>query len=121
LSGVESVDFVDLVSLAAALGQLIRQGWVVALDEYQAFARRPLYGFNSALQFEVDRLREAGTEAPTDGLILLGSLQTEMDALLADRRAPLFGRATAVLAVDHLQPSVTAEILARHGRLDGER
>jgi hypothetical protein len=119
-SGVEDTTFRDLFGFAATVGRLIREGWVVVLDEYQAFARKPLYLFNSALQAEVDQLR--GTDAPPTegGLILLGSIQAEMDALLADRRAPLFGRATAVLDLDHLAPSVTAQILAQHnGRVDG--
>lgn len=121
-SGVADTSFRDLYGLAATVGALIRDGWVVVLDEYQAFARKPLYLFNSALQFEVDQLRGTDGAATRGGLILLGSIQAEMDALLADRRAPLFGRATAVLELDHLAPSVTAGILATHaGRLDGAR
>lgn len=121
-SGVEDTGFRDLYGLAATVGRLIEEGWVVVLDEYQAFARKPLYLFNSALQFEVDRLRATGAPATSGGLILLGSIQAEMEALLADRRAPLFGRTTAVLDLDHLAPSVTAQILATHsGRVDGAR
>jgi AAA+ ATPase superfamily predicted ATPase len=121
-SGVEDTSFRDLFGLAATVGRLIRDGWIVVLDEYQAFARQPLHLFNSALQFEVDALRSPAAAPTRGGLILLGSIQAEMDALLADRRAPLFGRTTAVLDLDHLAPSVTASILATHaGRLDGAR
>jgi AAA+ ATPase superfamily predicted ATPase len=121
-SGVEDTGFRDLFGLASTIGRLVRDGWVVVLDEYQAFARKPLYLFNSALQFEVDQLRAPGSAPTRGGLIVLGSIQAEMDALLADRRAPLFGRATAVLELDHLAPSVTAQILTTHaGRLDGRR
>jgi AAA+ ATPase superfamily predicted ATPase len=120
-SGVEGADFTDLFGLAATIGGLIRDGWVVVLDEFQAFARKALYPFNSALQFEVDRLRSPGAEPVTGGLVVLGSIQTEMEALLAGHRAPLFGRTTDVLHLDHLAPSTTAHILARHGRLDGDR
>ncbi len=121
MSGVAETDFTDLFTLASALGRLIREGYVVVLDEYQAFARKALYAFNSALQFQVDSLRAPGALPTEGGLILLGSIQTEMEALLSGYRAPLFGRTTAVLQLDHLAPSVTAGILARHGHLDGPR
>lgn len=121
LSGVEEVCFSDLFGLAATLGDLIRAGWIVVLDEYQAFARQSLYAFNSALQHQVDALRTPGAAPGEGGLVLLGSLQTEMEALLAGRRAPLFGRCTAVMHLEHLAPSEVVGILARHGRLDGPR
>jgi AAA+ ATPase superfamily predicted ATPase len=121
LSGVTDVGFEDLFGLASTVGRLIADGWVVVLDEYQAFARKPLFLFNSALQFEVDRLRSPTAPPTAGGLILLGSIQAEMEALLADRRAPLFGRTTAVLDLDHLAPSVTAQVLAERGAFDGER
>jgi hypothetical protein len=121
LSGVDGALPSDLQGLAATVGRLVRAGWIVVLDEYQVFARRPLYSFNSALQFEVDRLRAPDAPVTTGGLILLGSIQTEMDALLSGYRAPLFGRVTDVLHLDHLAPSEVAYVLARHGRLDGAR
>jgi hypothetical protein len=58
-SGVEDTGFRDLFGLASTIGRLVRDGWVVVLDEYQAFARKPLYLFNSALQFEVEPPRAA--------------------------------------------------------------
>ena len=120
-SGVADLDFADLFGLAATLGRLVRAGWVVVLDEFQAFARKPLAPFTSALQFEVDRLRDPGQGAVSGGLVVLGSSQTEMEALLEGRRAPLFGRTTATLQLGHLAPSVVATILRRHARLDGPR
>jgi AAA+ ATPase superfamily predicted ATPase len=120
-SGLRELDFNDLFGLAATVGRLVREGWVVVLDEYQAFARKPLYPFNSALQFEVDRLRDPGQGSVTGGLVVLGSIQTEMEALLEGRRAPLFGRTTASIHLGHLAPSVAATILRRHGQLDGPR
>jgi|AMFO01.1.fsa_nt_gi Predicted ATPase (AAA+ superfamily) len=119
--GVTDLDFTDLFGLAAVVGRLLRTGWIVVLDEFQAFARRQLYAFNSALQFEVDRLRDPGQGAITGGLVVLGSMQTEMEALLEGRRAPLFGRTTASIHLGHLEPSVAATILRQHGRLDGPR
>lgn len=121
LSGVDGSLPSDLQGLAVTVGRLVREGWIVVLDEYQVFARRPLYAFNSALQYEVDRLRAPDAPATMGGLILLGSIQTEMDALLSGYRAPLFGRVTDVLQLDHLAPSESAFVLSRHGRLDGSR
>jgi AAA+ ATPase superfamily predicted ATPase len=120
-SGVSGVEFDDLFGLAAALGDLARKGWVVVLDEFQAFADRALSGFTTALQAQVDALRAPGATPVTGGLVVLGSIQSEMEALLAGRRAPLFGRATDVLHVDHLRPSTLAHILRRHGRHSGDR
>lgn len=77
-SGIEAADFSDLFGLAQTLVRLIREGWVVVLDEFQAFARRSLYPFNSALQFEVDQLRAPGSGPVRGGLIVLGSIQTEI-------------------------------------------
>lgn len=121
LSGVKARPIPDLGGFARAVGELVREGWVVVLDEYQAFARRGLYSFNSALQFEVDRLRAPDSPPTQGGLILLGSVQTEMESLLGGYRAPLFGRVTDVLHLDHLAPSALAHILRRHATLDGPR
>lgn len=46
----------DLRSLASVIASLVRQGYVVAVDEFQYFHRRILYEFTSYLQAEVDRL-----------------------------------------------------------------
>src|SRR6202042_1686956 len=74
-------------------------GLVVVLDEFQYFTRATLRSFNSFLQAEVDKLRNAGLKE--GGLFVLGSLHSEMSALLEDRAAPLYGRVTAQLKLDH--------------------
>lgn len=71
----------------------------MVLDEFQYFTRAKLRAFNSFLQAEVDTLRNLSL--PHGGLFVLGSLQSEMDALLDDRAAPLYGRITAQLKLDH--------------------
>lgn len=115
LSGVPSDRLpVDLPDLAARVADLAAEGWVVILDEYQYFHRKSLTAFNGYLQFEVDRLAH-GERPARGGLVLLGSIQTEMAALLDDRRAPLFGRATASLHLSHLEPGALLEILRAHG------
>lgn len=88
---------VDFASMARAIGQLCRKNVVVVLDEFQYFVRNTLYAFNSFLQAEIDNLRGTGQ----GGLFVLGSIQTEMQALLNDKGAPLYGRATHHLEVEH--------------------
>jgi len=88
---------VDFSSMALAIGDLCRDGLVVVLDEFQYFTAPKLRPFNSFLQEQVDRLRETHK----GGLFVLGSLQSEMSALLDDKGAPLFGRLTATIELQH--------------------
>ena len=81
----------DLPGVAAAVGALCSAGTIVALDEFQICHQGPLRGLPSLLQMQVDRLQD---QDGAGGLTLLGSVQSEMEALLDDRRAPLFGRTT---------------------------
>lgn len=90
---------VDFASMVGAVGRLCRAGFVVVLDEFQYFTRAKLKVFNSFLQAQVDELRNANL--PHGGLFVLGSLQSEMNALLDDKAAPLYGRITAQLKLDH--------------------
>jgi hypothetical protein len=110
----------NLRTLAASLASLIRQGYVVALDEFQYFHRRILYEFTSYLQAEVDRLSGEASSI-RGGLILLGSIHTEMSALLDDRSAPLFNRLTDSLDLDHLDLASVLEILRKHADGSPER
>ena len=80
-----------LPGVAASVGSLCEAGVTVVLDEFQVCRRGPLAGFPSLLKTQVDRLQG---RYPVGGLILLGSVQSEMEALLHDRHAPLFGRST---------------------------
>lgn len=90
---------VDFPSMAAAIGELCRAGMVVVLDEFQYFTRSALCHFNSFLQAEVDKLRSAALTR--GGIFVLGSLHSDMSALLEDKAAPLYGRITAQLRLDH--------------------
>jgi hypothetical protein len=58
------------------------------------------FPFTSELQSEVDRL--AATPEIKGGLIVLGSLHTEMQVLLEDRSAPLYQRLTDSINLGHL-------------------
>lgn len=109
-----------LAELAALIGRLATEGYVIALDEFQYFHRKQLFDFCSLLQSEVDRL-SAQAERVAGGLIVLGSLHAEMTALLEDRDAPLFNRTTDVLHLDHLDIGSILEILRTHADDDPQR
>lgn len=102
---------VDFISMARAIGMLCRAGMVIILDEFQYFTALRLYPFNSFLQAEVDILRD--TEQ--GGLFVLGSLQSEMSALLDDKSAPLYGRLTTPLQLDHWDFEDLTSVYRDHG------
>jgi AAA+ ATPase superfamily predicted ATPase len=120
LFGVEGPPPVDLRSLAASIGDLVRRGYVVAVDEFQYFHRKALFEFTSHLQLEVDRLAADAAEV-NGGLIVLGSIHTEMASLLEDRSAPLFARLTHAFDVPHLDIGSVLEILRAHAEPTAER
>ncbi|MBI4699817.1 MAG: ATP-binding protein [Deltaproteobacteria bacterium] len=110
----------DLRSLAQDLARLVREGWLVTLDEFQYFHRKALFELTSHLQFEVDRLSAEASDV-AGGLVVLGSIHTEMAALLEDRAAPLYNRVTDQLEVDHLDIASVLEILRAHADPSPER
>jgi uncharacterized protein len=103
----------SLSELATTVGVLARAGYIVVLDEFQYFHRKVLGEFTSHLQREVDRLSSEGAKVP-GGLFVLGSLHTELTALLDDRNAPLYNRVTDTLDVGHLDVASVVEILRTH-------
>lgn len=90
---------VDFPSMARAIGELCRAGLVVVIDEFQYFTRASLKSFNSFLQAEVDKLRTSNIKQ--GGLFVLGSLHADMNELLEDKAAPLYGRLTQRIKLDH--------------------
>jgi hypothetical protein len=118
--GVEQALPSDLRALATTIGALIEAGWIVAIDEFQYFNRKALYEFTSQLQSEVDRLASK-TGVACGGLIVLGSIHTEMTALLEDRAAPLYNRVTDAIDLGHLDIAAVLEILAAHADNDPDR
>jgi AAA+ ATPase superfamily predicted ATPase len=104
---------VTLVGFAKLIEQLAREGYVVALDEFQYFHRKVLSAFTSHLQSIIDRLSsDAGNVKGC--LLVLGSIHTEMNALLNDKDAPLFNRLTDEFALDHLDIASVRQILTQH-------
>lgn len=109
-----------LRELARLIGQLARGGYVVALDEFQYCNRERLRELCSHLQQEVDELT-ATASAVSGGLIVLGSIQTEMTALLEDRSAPLYNRTTDEIQLGHLDVESLVALLNAHAEPTPER
>jgi hypothetical protein len=78
-----------------------------------------LIEFCSFLQAVVDRL--ARTTRLPGGLIVLGSIHTEMTALLDDRSAPLYNRVTDEIELTHLDIGSVMAILKDHADALPER
>lgn len=110
---VPAGSIVDFASMAQAIALLCQAGHVVVLDEFQYFTRAGLRAFNSFLQAQVDKLRSMNL--PRGGLIVLGSLQAEMNSLLDDKAAPLYGRITAQLRLDHWDFEDLMAVYRDHG------
>jgi hypothetical protein len=110
----------SLLELAQLIGKLARAGYIVVLDEFQYFSRTKLSEFNSHLQAVVDGLVGDSANVP-GGLFVLGSIHTELVALLEDRDAPLYNRATDHLELDHLDIASVLAILRSHADERPER
>lgn len=102
-----------LLEFAKLVAQMARDGYVVALDEFQYFNRPKLSDFCSHLQAEVDRLA-AEADKVSGGLFVLGSIHTEMMAILEDRSAPLYNRITDDVFVNHFEIGSIMQILREH-------
>lgn len=110
----------SLAQLASTISRLARASYVVVLDEFQYFNRERLRDFASLLQAEVDQLTANAPNVP-GGLIVLGSIHTEMSAILEDRSAPLYSRVTDELQLGHLDIESLCEVVEAHGGWDPER
>jgi AAA+ ATPase superfamily predicted ATPase len=95
---------------ATIIETMCELGLVVILDEFQYFHRKTLSPFQSFLQAVVDKLRDTDK----GGLFVLGSIHTEMTAILEDRNTPLFNRITGKIEVKHLDFATLFEMFAAH-------
>jgi AAA+ ATPase superfamily predicted ATPase len=100
--------------MANAIAALNASGTIVILDEFQYFHRKVLSPFQSLLQDRVDRLRDTDK----GGLIVLGSIHTEMSAILEDRTAPLFNRITDRIEIGHWDFTTLFQMFDAHGIVD---
>src|SRR5437764_4661582 len=110
-------DFGDLARLVSSLA---RAGYAVILDEFQYFNRLRLRPFCSFLQAEVDGLAADASRVP-GGLLVLGSIHTEMMAVLEDRSAPLYNRTTDEITLTHLDIASLKALLREHADVAPER
>ncbi|WP_400769960.1 ATP-binding protein [Methylosinus sporium] len=98
--------------IAILLFILWKNGWITALDEFQYFHRKALAEFQSHLQTYIDRARTE--ESIGGGLFTLGSIHTEMTAILEDRASPLFNRVTDRLDIGHWDFETLFEMFRSH-------
>ncbi|MHB8874247.1 MAG: ATP-binding protein [Myxococcaceae bacterium] len=103
----------SLSEFAKTIAALAQAGYVVALDEFQYFNRDRLGDFPSLLQREVDALSARASTVP-GGLLVLGSIHTDIQALLENQSAPLFNRTTDDLELTHLDLAALLELLRTH-------
>ncbi|MGL4728429.1 MAG: ATP-binding protein [Bosea sp. (in: a-proteobacteria)] len=85
---------------------------ITIIDEFQYFYRSSLSEFQSRLQAVVDRVR--GQKLSTGGLFALGSIHTEMTAILEDKDAPLFNRVTDRISLKHWDAETLFEMFRAH-------
>ncbi len=110
----------DLLQLAKLLEAMAEGGYILILDEFQYFNRKGYEEFCSYLQASVDRLA-AKADQVRGGLIVLGSIHTEMVALLEDRTAPLYNRVTNTINLTHFDIGSILSILHEHAEPNPER
>jgi uncharacterized protein len=110
----------SLLELSKTVKRLVESGTIVALDEFQYFSRKHLFEFTSHLQAVVDDLASRA-DTVTGGLVVLGSLHSELVALLDDRTAPLYNRTTDHVELDHLDVASVMTLLRAHTQATPER
>ena len=110
----------DLPQLVKLLEAMAAGGYIIVLDEFQYFNRKGYEQFCSMLQAAVDRL-SAKADQVAGGLIVLGSIYTEMTAMLEDRTAPLYNRITDTIDLTHLDINSILAILRDHADTKPER
>lgn len=110
----------DLIQLAKLLETMAEDGYIIVLDEFQYFNRKGYEEFCSFLQAGVDRLADKADQI-SGGLIVLGSIYTEMMALLENRSAPLYNRITDTIDLTHLDINSILAILQDHADSSPQR
>ncbi len=106
--------FNDIADLLRAMWEL---NYISALDEFQYLHRKALEPFLSGLQSVVDEARRVPLRG---GLITLGSIHTEMTAVLEDKSSPLFNRVTHRVRVGHWDFETLFEMFRAHDIMDAD-
>ena len=110
----------SLHELAKLIENMARAGYIIVLDEFQYFNRAAFTGFCSFLQAAIDRLN-ADADRVSGGLVVLGSVHTDMVALLENRSAPLYHRTTDTIELRHLDLAAVMAMLRDHADETPER
>ncbi len=85
--------------------------FIAAIDEFQYFHRSSLSPFLSHLQSNIDHTRSSDVGG---GLFALGSIHTEMTAVLENKNSPLFNRVTDRIQVGHWDFETLFEMFREH-------
>lgn len=97
--------------MASFIAMMCEGHWIVTIDEFQYFHRAALSEFTSFLQAEVDQLRDT----KKGGIFVLGSIHTEMTAILEDQSSPLFNRVTDRIHLEHWDFQTLFEMFHKQG------
>ncbi|MHC8508643.1 MAG: ATP-binding protein [Rhodospirillales bacterium] len=101
----------SFLDIAVMISRMCKFGLIVVIDEFQYFHRKALFPFTSFLQREVDKMRDT----KNGGLFVLGSIHTEMTAILEDKVSPLFNRVTDRIELGHWDFETLFEVFDAHG------
>lgn len=105
----------DFSEIAGLMRAMWRRKYIIAVDEFQYFHRKALSAFLSHLQYHVDKAR---SEKTPGGLFALGSIHTEMTAVLEGKESPLFNRVTHRIPIGHWDFETLFEMFREHGIAD---
>lgn len=109
----------DFSTIAGSLFTMWEAGHVFALDEFQYLNRSALKPLLGDLQWAVDLARAASeANGANGGLFTLGSIHTELTAVLEDKASPLFNRVTDRLEIGHWDAATLFEMFREHGVTD---
>lgn len=108
--GLDKDQIRNFSDVAFFISALNKASIVSTVDEFQYFHRSNLAPFNSFLQAKVDDLRDQDR----GGLFVLGSIHTEMTAILEDRNSPLFNRVTHRIEIKHWDFQTLFEMFHEH-------
>lgn len=109
----------NLRGVARLIRALLQANYIVVIDEFQYLNRERLRPLLSYLQEVVDEAKFNPSEFP-GGLIVAGSIHTEMEAILESKDAPLYGRITDRIELEHFTPATIKQILQDQAKYSPE-
>lgn len=118
--GIPELSITSLWDVARLIQELIRAEYIIVLDEFQYLNRERLRPLLSYLQEVVDQAKFTRATR-SGGLIVAGSIHTEMQAILESKDAPLYGRITDRIELNHFTPATIKNILSDHSTYTPEK